>query len=484
LLIERKSVLNERQKYATKELIFLTLYLSEYSVFQQNDPPLQYYICKLSLMIGLYTHRFFRFTNDNFKQILISFKRFIVAQKYIPVFDPPLIMTYEAGLFKCIYNKTLPVFLKKMTDFEEEERFLKNTELFYKLYEKTLFDSTASEEDAENFKILCMDYMLEESKSKWEETIMCMNPSYLNFDENGWLVNQRKLSGPLSKKTFYNFRGIELLLESGKINLFASTPWLFGENGNFSWYDVETVLSMNEEDLPIYFSLDQPEYKEAKYHPFQKFTYNPPCLKNTDFLTTLFHTDYLMKLWSIGDEINRKPPFRQRKASTSGIFSNIPENFVKTVLKSTNERGKESRVAHRSWIQAESIDYQLVKTDKKIQIYVGDVVMSVKTHDQVYDNYGNLVDSSSEIDPNSPAALFAKDLTNNFDEICSLYPEFERLRSLCKLQVIPRYLTNELLKNLVTSYTELGNQRTYTKEQEKTVEGYRLAASNLSGFLR
>jgi hypothetical protein len=61
-------------------------------------------------MIGLYTHRFFRFTNDNFKQILISFKRFIVAQKYIPVFDPPLIMTYEAGLFKCIYNKTLPVF--------------------------------------------------------------------------------------------------------------------------------------------------------------------------------------------------------------------------------------------------------------------------------------------------------------------------------------------------------------------------------------
>jgi hypothetical protein len=50
--------------------------------------------------------------------------------------------------------------------------------------------------------------------------------------------------------------------------------------------------------------------------------------------------------------------------------------------------------------------------------------------------------------------------------------------------VIPRYLTNELLKNLVTSYTELGNQRTYTKEQEKTVEGYRLAASNLSGFLR
>ena len=100
------------------------------------------------------------------------------------------------------------------------------------------------------------------------------------------------------------------------------------------------------------------------------------------------------------------------------------------MLKLTKERGEESRVAHRFWIQAESIEYQLVKTDKKIKIFVGDVVMSVKTHDQVYDNYRNLVDRSSEVDPNSPGATFARDLTNNFDEICLLYSEFERLRSL------------------------------------------------------
>ena len=67
-------------------------------------------------MIRLCTRRFFRFSKDNFKQILISFKRFLVAQKYIPVFDPPLIMVYEAAIFRCIYNKTIPAFLKKMTE--------------------------------------------------------------------------------------------------------------------------------------------------------------------------------------------------------------------------------------------------------------------------------------------------------------------------------------------------------------------------------
>ena len=484
-LVERKSVLNEKERYAVKELIFFALYLAEWFVFIQSDSPLQYYICKLSLMIEIYTHRFCRLTKDNFKQILVSFKRVLVAQKYIPIFDPPLVMVFEAGIFQYIYKKTLPTFLKKMKELEEEDRFLKNSELFYKIYEKSLFDSSVTAEEVEEFKLLSMDYMLEENKSEWEETIMLMNPSYLNIDEDGWFVNQKKFCGSLNKKTFYNFRGIELLLESGKINLFASKPsWLLGENGNFSWYDVETALSMNEEDLPIYFSLDQPDNKEAKYHPFQKFTYNPPCLKNTDFLSTLFHTDYLMKMWSIGVEINRKMPFKQRPVNLNSIFSNVPEQFANQVLKSTQERGEESRVAHRFWIQAESIDYQLVKTEKKIQIYVGDVKMCVKTHEQVHDNYGNLVDSSDEVDPNSPAALFAEDLTKNFDKICSFYPEFERLRSLCKLQVIPRYLTNELLKNLESEFARLSKQTTYNKDQEKIIEGYRVAEKNLSGFLR
>ena len=147
---------------------------------------------------------------------------------------------------------------------------MKNTELFYKLYENSLFDSNKNEDDVENLKLLTMDYMLEENKSAWEETIMCINPSYLDIDEDGWFVNQKKLSGSFNKKSFYNFRGIELLLDSGKINLFASTPsWVFGENGNFPWFDFETVLSMNEEDLPIYFSLDHPEYR-GKISSFSK----------------------------------------------------------------------------------------------------------------------------------------------------------------------------------------------------------------------
>ena len=49
--------------------------------------------------------------------------------------------------------------------------------------------------------------------------------------------------------------------------------------------------------------------------------------------------------------------------------------------------------------------------------------------------------------------------------------------------MIPRYLTNELLNNLVQSFTELGNQRTCNKDQEKTVEGFRIVARNLSDFL-
>ena len=60
--------------------------------------------------------------------------------------------------------------------------------------------------------------------------------------------------------------------------------------------------------------------------------------------------------------------------------------------------------------------------------------MAVRTSPQFPGLDGKLHDVDDE-DPDSPESQFAKDLTENYDEISKFFPMFGRLRELCKLQV-------------------------------------------------
>jgi hypothetical protein len=53
-----------------------------------------------------------------------------------------------------------------------------------------------------------------------------------------------------------------------------------------------------------YFSLD-PIDSNYHLHPFQQFRYGPKCLRGTDFLNTLFHTDYIMKVINLIANISK-----------------------------------------------------------------------------------------------------------------------------------------------------------------------------------
>ena len=61
--------------------------------------------------------------------------------------------------------------------------------------------------------------------------------------------------------------------------------------------------------------------------------------------------------------------------------------------------------------------------------------MVVRTSPQFPGLDGKLRDIKDE-DPDSPESKFARDLTENYNEIAKYFPMFGRLRELCKLQIL------------------------------------------------
>ena len=80
--------------------------------------------------------------------------------------------------------------------------------------------------------------------------------------------------------------------------------------------------------------------------------------------------------------------------------------------------------------------------------------MSVRTHPMFTDSEGRLVDTIEDADKNGPEACFAKDFTNNYDEIAKSFREFARLKELCKLQYMGIFIRN-YKKNVIESEQKL-----------------------------
>ena len=286
-----------------------------------------------------------------------------------------------------------------------------------------------------------MDALLADRKWSWDEVQRCLVSNMIALDRNGWqIVNgklmdtvatsniQRLVGLEIDKKSF----GIKVLVEqSSRLNVFNRKPALL------SWGDIAGGLSLQQAEA--FFSLEAIDPQETPYHPFNKLIYSPEQLEGTEMLFTMLHTDYLLKQFSMGYEIQSYPPFLHRPIS-EGLLKDFPDD-LKAVLRSIPSRGTSHNRVHRLWIQADTMEYDVQETSDTIRWLFGEVTISVRCMPMFHGEDGELKDlHTNGPDPDSPEGRFVEDFTKNYEKIGKHFPAFLRLKELCKVQWLGKFL--------------------------------------------
>ena len=348
---------------------------------------------------------------------------------FCPFWRMPIVPICEALLLNILAGRMHTEFMLELQK-NPNNGLVSNAEVKYQLYENDL-RWTRCVEDKDATRSRAMEALLEAKGLSWSDITDSMCSPLNPRTPDGWLLQQEQLGGNLQ---FAQLKGFEFNTDSDNpfIKLTA-VPESRGAKGLFSTADVHTVLQIPTTDLfPIIFSLDPPS-EAQHFHPFQQLRFEPASLERTDLLHTLLMTDYLMKSFSVGSDVSAKPPFMQRDCS-EGLLANLPPR-LKKVLAPVSERGASRNKTSRFWIQADEIEYNLTQEGSKIKCQIGNVKMVIRTQHQLLDLAGKLHDAEDK-DPDSPESKFARDLTENYDEISKYFPMFGRLRELCKLQVL------------------------------------------------
>ena len=363
-------------------------------------------------------------------EIVVELFHFVIKKgRFCPFWKMPIVSVCEALLLNILTGRLHTEFMLHLQK-EDNNGLLNSEEIKYQLYENDL-RWVCPVENKPTTREQAMEALMEGKGLSWSDVSSSMCSVLSPRTPEGWLLQQEHLDGHLPFATLTGFE-FNTDKENPSIKLTA-VPAGRAKKGLFSGTDVQTVLRIPKKDLfPIVFSLDPPNDAQ-QFHPFQQLRFDPPSLENTDLLHTLLQTDYLMKCFSVGSDVSAKPPFNQRDCS-EGLMAKLPPR-LKKVLAPVAERGSFSNKTSRFWIQADEIEYNVKQNGYRIQCQIGAVKMVVRTSPQFPGLDGKLRDIKDE-DPDSPESKFARDLTENYNEIAKYFPMFGRLRELCKLQIL------------------------------------------------
>lgn len=185
-----------------------------------------------------------------------------------------------------------------------------------------------------------------------------------------------------------------------------------------------------------------------------------------------------MKQLSTGIEISSKPPFKQRPCCREGLYRGFTPQLIESFKPIPERDDYYEKQCHRFWIQAESMDYNVVQTENEINFYFSEPKMSVKCMPMRPDKDGNLKDEEEgnekgRFNKNTPHFKFAQNFTQNYNTLAyNYFPEFLRLKELCKLQYIGRFIHShyKFLEEASTKRLPTERIREIQGEQEKRLE--------------
>lgn len=293
----------------------------------------------------------------------------------------------------------------------------------------------------------CMQDLLNDQRWTTNEVEDILSWSLIPKTNDGWLLNSKHRL-QFDQAVYSQVIGVSLNDDNGSIEFMFTQA----KKNEHSLFDATDVLDVMTNGIVFaFFTLDPPN-AEYHSHPFHEMRYLPKRLsKIPNYLFTLFHADYLLKMISTGVEICSQQPFPMRP-STENLMQRLPA-YIREELQAIamTKSGLITDSIHRFWIQPEStVEYEHAfykgffgrKNEKISQFYLSDdLKMCVKQHRMKFDETGRLVDDERENnDDQSAEAQFARIFTKYYDEIGKYFPELLRLKELVKLGVISRII--------------------------------------------
>ena len=432
-----KSSEKVKETYAVKRAILKCAQVSLCVSSMHHHPGMQLYVCQSALRLSLAALKYTPLQITEHESILIAQLLWSICHysRFCPFWKYPQVSVSEALLLYITSGQLHSKFVLSLQHVEQKQLLpISDSELKYQIYENDLCNLCPLE-DPGDAHLQAMETLLQEKGWSFWDVSNLMTSPLSPRTKSGWLIQQPYLGIPMEYAS----------LEGFTINIFGDNPSIkllvtFADDNNvglFSQHDISEALQL--QSGYSYFSLDHPN-NHQRFHPFQEFRYKPDNLKNSDFLHTLFETDYLLKSFSVGSEISCIPPFKQRPCSDF-LINNLPKE-LQEILKPVASRGESSSKVNRFWIQVDELIYDEKEEKGTITLKLKKPKMLVRTHPLFPDLDGKLRDTIEDEDPNSPEFKFAEDLTRNYDKIGQYFPMFARLRELVKLQYLGSVIHN------------------------------------------
>ena len=361
-----------------------------------------------------------------------------------------------------VFNNAYENLLVKMSENEKEDLLIPYYMADYYLFEGE-WSGWFRDDQFDTRRERCMKSIVSQRGGSIDQVSSLLQWNYVNFDKNGYRTNSNlNINGGYAKFVGVNFdfknKRITYLLQPCSLNTKQ------GQTSNlFNTFDIQDMISLGV--VSGAFTLDQPcepnEYVLAS-NPYQEMKFTPQCIERTNYLATLLHVDYLLKMFTMGVEVSNQYPFAIK--SSEDLIRKCPEH-IKKVLNMLKDEKQTDR-AHRFWIEAGDAVFNVEKNGENITYTFQDIKMKCKTHLLKRDKYGNYVDdddvgsskehnkdkNNKEEEDETMEDKFAKEFTKYYDEIAYYFPEFARLKELIKMGLLTLILNGKL-----ASFTEALN---------------------------
>lgn len=316
---ETKSV---QDKYAFSRLLFKCVEYATFLSYMYLDTVSK--ACVFPHLFGL-AYYADRFEVEKDSQLIAKlFKFYLFGSNLLPMANFPLILVGEAAILSCNLRELSESFFSSMMSIPSMFSPLESFVYSYVRFEMNQHSRKSREEDPQTsaeLKLTSMYSFLEKHGLEWKNVVQYIDYPLVERTKDGWIATEKMKKLNIERKDgkFRKFNGFKInkntheitLLVEPSTNAFMALFCHKEDSPKFDWSDIATVMCNMADASPCYFSLDQID-ERLELHPFQKFDYKPSYLKGSNFLHTLFHTDYLLKQFSMGVEVNCLPPFEIR----------------------------------------------------------------------------------------------------------------------------------------------------------------------------
>lgn len=444
--VEEDATLGFRDVFAVQQAVIQCMRQAYLLSTTSLHPGMQLYVLRLALKATATAMQLVneRASPEDTSLVVEMLHSLLSVCRMIPYWHFPLVTVSEAVLLNIFSGRLHSQFLLRLQHTQANGvNPITSAQLKYQLYENDLrlVWPLCNKPDP---RVCAMEAMLQEKGWSWTDVSLLMTSPLSVRSEEGWLIQQPELGISMPYAELEGF-SLNLSSEPAATSISLSVKMAGRDNtGLFSAGDVAEVLQL--ESAFAYFSLEQPSRNE-RFHPFQEFKYEPQGLEGTNFLHTMFETDYLLKSFSVGVEVSASPPFKQRP-NLDGLTAKLPAK-LRHVIRPLFERGSSLNTAHRFWIQADELVYSRTADAEgsRLEYHLGEPKMVIRSHPLMPGLDGKLHATEEGQDPDSPEAQFAADLTAHYDEIARYFPQFARLRELVKLQFLA-VVIRSILENL------------------------------------